>query len=154
MRWAIKDRAWWVEPYINFAQEQTHLSSLDAGDRRTGATRTRSQIQNFFRNGATARGWVDFGPDGIKGNADDFLMATGETLAQIQDRVLGVGVNSAPLWTSVPAYTVFGVRAGITIAKHHSIFVDFENLGNESVRGISWGMDAPGRGVSVRYSLR
>jgi hypothetical protein len=49
---------------------------------------------------------------------------------------------------------VFGVRAGFTFAKHHTIFVDFENLGNETVRGISWGMDAPARGVSVRYILR
>lgn len=153
-RWAMRDKPWWVEPYVNFAQEQTYLSSLDISDRRTGATRTRSQIQNFFRNGATARGWVDFGPDGIKGNADDFLMATGETLAQIQNRVLGTGVNSAPLWTAVPSYAVFGIRAGFTIAKHHTVFVDVENLGNESVRGISWGMDGPARGVSVRYVLR
>jgi hypothetical protein len=31
--------------------------------------------------------------------------------------------------------------------------VDFENIGDENYRGLSWGMDAPGRGVSVRYGL-
>ena len=51
-------------------------------------------------------------PTASFGNADDILIATGETLAQIQDRVLGVGVNSAPLFTAVPGYAVFGVRFG------------------------------------------
>ena len=157
-KWTMHGDGWskglWIEPYFNFAQEQTNLSSLDLSDRRTGANRTRGQIQNFFRRGATNRGWVDFGPDGIKGNADDFLIATGETLAQIQDRVLGVGVNSAPMWTAVPAWQMFGIRAGYTFAKHHTIFVDLENLNNESRRGISWGQDSPGRGISVRYILR
>jgi len=153
-RWTMSERGLWIEPYFNFAQEQKNLSTLDQGDRRTGATRTRAQIQNYFRRGATENGWVDFGPDGVRGNADDFLIATGETLTQIQDRVLGVGVNSAPLWTSVPAWQMVGIRLGYTFLKHHTIFVDFENLGNESRRGISWGQDAPARGISVRYILR
>ena len=42
-----------------------------AGTRRTGATRTRTSIRNFFLNGATARGWVGVGPDGVIGTADD-----------------------------------------------------------------------------------
>jgi hypothetical protein len=33
------------------------------------------------------------------------------------------------------------------------VLFDFENLTDESYRGISWGMDAPGRGIYVRYSL-
>jgi hemoglobin/transferrin/lactoferrin receptor protein len=154
VRYANAGQHWWVEPYINFAATQTHLSSLDLGDRRTGATRTRSQIQNYFRRGATVNGWVSAGADGVFGNSDDILMVTGETLAQVQDRVLGVGVNSAPMFTEVPSYVVFGVRAGVTFGGHHTIFVDFENLTNESFRGISWGMDGPARGISVRYLLR
>ena len=59
------DRRWWVEPYAHFGWKQTHLSSLDLGDRRTGAGRSRASIQAFFRNGARARGWVGAGPDGI-----------------------------------------------------------------------------------------
>ena len=52
---------WWVQPYSLFAGTQSRLSSLDAGDRRTGAGRTRGQIQNFFRRGATVRGFVNAG---------------------------------------------------------------------------------------------
>src|SRR5678816_3529600 len=148
-RYAKSGQKWWAEPYVMFAQEQTHLSSLDLSDRRTGATRTRGQIQNFFRQGARVRGWINPGPDGTFGNGDDFLIATNETLAQIQDRVLGVGVNSKPLWTAVPAYGIVGVRFGLRFGPH-SIVLDASNLGDKNYRGISWGMDGPGRMVTVR----
>ena len=58
VRYAPQGRSWWVEPYGNIAAKQTHLSSLDLGDRRTGSGRTRASIQAFFRNGARNRGWV------------------------------------------------------------------------------------------------
>jgi outer membrane receptor for ferrienterochelin and colicin len=95
LMYSSDDRRFWVEPYLHVAAEQTHLSSLDLGDRRTGASRSRTSIRSFFLNGATARGWVSPGPDGALGTPDDVLTATGETVAQIQDRVPGVGVNSA-----------------------------------------------------------
>jgi hemoglobin/transferrin/lactoferrin receptor protein len=153
VRYAPKGRAWWVEPYGNIAAKQTHLSSLDLGDRRTGSGRTRASIQAFFRNGARFRGWTSAGPDGVFNNADDTLVATGETLAQIQDRVLGVGVNSSSLFPELPGYAVFGVRGGYRFGRHE-LLVDLENLGDENYRGISWGVDGPGRGVSLRYVAR
>ena len=67
--------------------------------------------------------------------------------------MLGVGVNSAPLFTEVPGYAMFGVRAGFRRASHE-ILVDVENLTDENYRGISWGIDAPGFGLSVRYLIR
>ena len=103
-----------------------------------------------FGNRAGARGWVNAGADGIPNNADDILIATGETVAQVQARVLAGGPS---LFTAVEGYAVFGVRFGWHRGPH-SVFVDFENLGDQNYRGISWGMDAPGRGVSARYSLR
>jgi outer membrane receptor protein involved in Fe transport len=146
-------RRWWVQPYLHAAAKQTHLSSLDLEDRRTGAGRSRTSIRAFFLNGATARGWVSPGPDNTLGTADDLLTATGETLAQIQDRVLGIGVNSSSLFTAVPGYAVFGVRGGIRMGPHE-VLVDLENLGDENYRGISWGLDAPGLGIAVRYIAR
>jgi hemoglobin/transferrin/lactoferrin receptor protein len=152
VRFAPSGGRWWVQPYSLFAGTQSRLSSLDAGDRRTGASRTRGQIQNFFRRGATVRGFVSAGADGVFGNADDTLIQTGETLGQVQDRVLGVGVNSSALWTEVPSYTLLGVRFGMRVGPH-SILIDAENLTDESYRGISWGMDGAGRGLVVRYSI-
>jgi outer membrane receptor protein involved in Fe transport len=152
-RYTPKKGHWWVQPYVMFAMRQSHLSSLDLTDRRTGAERTRSSIQNFFRNGARNRGWVNSGADGVANNADDILIATNETLLQVQDRVLGVGVNSSLLWTALPRYTLFGVRFGLRVGPH-LIIVEGENLFDRSYRGISWGMDGPGRGVTARYQFR
>ena len=151
-RFATPGRSWWVQPYLRIAADQPNLSSLDLTDRRTGAERTRASIRSFFLNGATARGWVSPGPDGVRGNADDVLDLTGETLAQIQDRVLGTA-NSSSLFTQVDGYVVLGVRGGFSRGPHQ-ILVDFENLTDTNYRGISWGMDAPGFGVNVRYGLR
>jgi hemoglobin/transferrin/lactoferrin receptor protein len=143
-----------VEPYLHAAARQGRLSSLDLDDRRTGGGRSRSSIASFFNNGARARGLVGNGPDGVAGNADDVLLATGETLARVQDRVLGPGVASAPLFPELPGYAVFGVRGALRLGDRHELLVDVENIGDVNYRGISWGMDAPGRGVYVRYTAR
>ena len=146
-------RRFWVEPYLHAAAAQERLSSLDLGDRRTGASRSRSSIASFFTNGARARGLVSAGPDGVPGNADDLLLATGETLAQVQVRVLGPSGAAQPLHPVLAGYFVFGVRGAIRFAARHEVLFDLENLGDESYRGISSGMDAPGRSLYLRYSL-
>ena len=104
-----------------------------------GADTSRSSIANFFNNGARARGLVNAGADGIPGNADDTLNATGETLAHIQNRVLGVGVNSAPFYTAVPGYVTLSVRGGLRFGERHEVLLDFQNIGDRNFRGNSWG---------------
>jgi outer membrane receptor protein involved in Fe transport len=154
IRYAPAHRPFWLEPYLHAAGRQSRLSSLDLTDRRTGAERTRSSIANFFNRGARVRGLISPGADNTFGTADDFLIATNETLVQVQDRVLGVGVNSSSLFTAVPGYAVFGLRGGVRIGERHELFADFENIGDRNYRGISWGVDAPGRGLSIRYSFK
>jgi len=151
-RFAPQGQRWWVQPYLRIAADQPNLSSLDLADRRTGAERTRASIRSFFLNGATARGWVSAGPDNVVGTADDVLNLTGETLVQIQDRVLGTATSSS-LFTQVDGYATLGVRGGLSFGRHQ-LFVDVDNLTDTNYRGISWGMDAPGVGVNVRYALR
>jgi len=154
IRYAPTGKRYWIEPYMHAANRQDRLSSLDLDDRRTGGGRTRGAISNFFNNGARFLGLVNTGPDGIRGNADDRLVATGETLAQVQNRVLGVGVNSAPLYTGVPGYVGFSVRGGIKLGERHEVLLDFDNIGDRNYRGISWGVDAPGRGIFAKYNIR
>jgi len=154
VRYAPRSGRWWIEPYVHAAARQSRLSSLDLADRRTGAERTRSSIANFFSRGARVRGLIGAGPDGILGTADDVLLATGETLAQVQDRVLGMGVNAAPLYRAVPGYVTFNVRGGFRLGERHEFTADFENIGDRNYRGISWGVDAPGRSVTLRYTAK
>jgi hemoglobin/transferrin/lactoferrin receptor protein len=144
---------WWVEAYIHLAGRQERLSSLDLEDRRTGARRTRGQIQDFFIGGASVRGYVGPGPDLILGTADDVLLATGETLVQVQDRVLGVGVDSSQLYTAVPGYVTFNLRGGVRLAEGQTLMLDFSNIGDRNYRGISWGVDAPGRSLAIYYKI-
>jgi outer membrane receptor protein involved in Fe transport len=152
IRYQSERGRFWVEPYLHAAAEQDRLSTLDLEDRRTGATRSRASIASFFTNGATARGLVGAGADGRVGTADDVLNETGETVGQVQARVLGTA-NSAPLFSSVAGYALFGVRGGARFGRHE-LLVDFDNIGDASYRGVSWGIDAPGRGVYVRYATR
>ncbi len=144
---------WWAGTYVHAAAAQDRLSTLDLDDRRTGAGRSRTSIRNFFLNGATARGWVGPGADGAFGTADDVLTATGETVAQIQDRVLGVGVASAPVFRSVAGFVTVGFRGGVRVGRHQWA-IDLENMTDVNYRGISWGVDAPGRSISMRYVAR
>jgi hemoglobin/transferrin/lactoferrin receptor protein len=153
VRYLAANGRWWAEPYLHLAARQNNLSTLDLEDRRTGATRTRSNIKNFFYNGATVRGWVGPGADNVAGNADDILAITGEKLAQVQSRVLGTA-DSAPLYTYVHGYATLGIRGGIKFGAKNELLIDFENLGDENYRGIAWGVDAPGRNLTVSWRTK
>lgn len=143
----------WIEPYIYGARKQDRLSTLDLDDRRTGATRSRANIAAFFGRGALARGLIGPGTDNRLGTADDILLPTGETLPQVQNRVLG-SANSAPLYRYIPGFLTFNVRGGFRIGESHEVVLDFENLADKNYRGISWGMDAPGRSFGFRYNYK
>ncbi|HVF21607.1 MAG TPA: TonB-dependent receptor [Pyrinomonadaceae bacterium] len=151
----------YVEGYSTMTGRQNRLSSLDLADRRTGGARSRTNIQNFFRRGACVRGLTTTGPTGC-GSAGGILTATGETLAQVQNRLLPIGavingvrvVNNdtlVPLFPYLPGYGLVGVRGAWKFNETSEVFVDFENIFDKSYRGISWGIDGAGRGVTVRY---
>ncbi len=154
----------YVEAYSTLAARQNRLSSLDLVDRRTGAARSRAQLQNFFRRGACVHGLTTPGSTGC-GSAGGILIPTGETLAQVQNRLLPIGATingvtvvdnntSVPLFTAVPGYGLVGLRGTMSFGDRSEVFVDFENIADKSYRGISWGVDGAGRGVTVRYRYK
>lgn len=151
----------YLEGYSILTGRQNRLSSLDLGDRRTGGGRSRGNIQNFFRRGACVRGLTTPGGSGC-GSAGGILIPTGETLAQVQNRLLPLGATINGVFvadnnTVVPThpylagYGLVGVRGGMKFNKSSEILVDFENVLDKSYRGISWGIDGAGRGVTMRY---
>ncbi|MCA1573305.1 MAG: TonB-dependent receptor [Acidobacteria bacterium] len=143
----------WIEAYSMLAGRQDRLSSLDLSDRRTGAARSRMNIQNFFRRGACVRGLTTPGTMGQCGSVGGILIATGETLELVQNRVLG-GAQSAPLFTSIPGYGLVNLRGGFNLTEDQQISVDFENIADKSHRNPGWGIDGPGRSLTVRYQLK
>ena len=151
----------YIEGYSTMAGRQNRLSSLDLVDRRTGGGRSRANIQNFFRRGACVRGLTTPGGGGC-GTAGGILIPTGETLAQVQNRLLPIGAiingvrvvnndTAVPTHPYLAGYGLVGVRGGWKFDETSEVFVDFENIFDKSYRGISWGIDGAGRGVTVRY---
>jgi hemoglobin/transferrin/lactoferrin receptor protein len=136
-------RRFWAEAHLTAADRQSRLSSLALADRRIGASRSRANIASFFNNGARVRGLV----------AGGILTSTGETLLQVQNRVLG-SVNSAPMFTAIPGYVVFGLRGGFPVSERSDLMLDVTNIGDRNYRGIGWGIDGLGRGVTVKWRWR
>lgn len=145
--------SYWIEAYTTLAGRQDRLSSLDLADRRTGASRSRTSIQNFFRRGACVRGLTTPGTNGQCGSSGGTLLSTGETLSQVQRRLLGAE-QSAPLFTQIPGYGLFGLRGGFRFYERHEFTLDFENIGDKNYRAPGWGVDGPGRSVTARYRYR
>ncbi len=154
----------WIEAYSSLAAKQSRLSSLDLSDRRTGAARSRSQIQNYFRRGACVNGLTTPGITGC-GSAGGTLIATGETLAQLQDRLLPIGatINGVtivdnntfvPLFLSMPSYATANLRGAFTFNENSTVFVAFENITDSHYRNPSWGIDGAGRGVTVQFRYK
>ncbi|MBC7796606.1 MAG: TonB-dependent receptor, partial [Pyrinomonadaceae bacterium] len=153
-RYEPTGKPYYIEAYSTLADKQNRLSSLDLSDRRTGATRTRTQIQNFFRRGACVRGLTN-NPDGRCATGDEtVLLETGENLAQVQNRVLGVGVNSAPLFTKLPSYAILNLRGGYKMGDGSLITFEFTNIADKFHRNPSWGIDGMGRSFRVGYRFR
>lgn len=144
---------YWIEAYSALAGRQGRLSTLDLSDRRTGAARSRTNIQNFFRRGACVRGLTTPGTNGQCGSAGGILIATGEALTQVQNRVLGAA-SSAPMFTAIPGYGLINVRSGFRFNDKQEISMDFENILDKSHRNPGWGIDGPGRSITGRYKYR
>jgi hypothetical protein len=51
-------------------------------------------------------------------------------------------------------YGLFAQEIWSPLAQDRLRFLDFFNLLDKNHRGVGWGIDAPGRGLTVRYRLR
>jgi len=165
LRYQPANRRFWVEGYANGAGRQSRLSTLDLADRRTGAARSRANIQNFFRRGACVRGITTPGANNQCNTAGGILIATGETLAQVQNRLLPIGAvingvrvadndTAVPLFTSIAGYLLLNLRGGFRFSENQDVTVDFENIADKSYRAPGWGIDGAGRSFSAAYRFR
>lgn len=165
LRYQPSNKKFWVEGYSNLTGKQARLSTLDLADRRTGGSRSRNQIQNFFRRGACVRGLTTFGTNGQCGTAGGVLLATGETLTQLQNRLLPIGATingvfianndtSVPLFIAISGYGLFNIRGGYRFNERHEVNFDFENIGDKMNRSPGSGIDGSGRGFQIRYRVK
>lgn len=143
LTWQPASSRWWVEGNMQAATRQNRLSDADFGDARIGASRTPASIASFFNGTAVDRGLVSNG----------VLLATGETLAQVQSRVLG-GSPLLALFTETPGFVVFGVRGGVRLGSRLELSVIGENIGDRNYRLHGSGVDEPGINVLARLRAR
>jgi len=144
LRWQPSGRAYWVETYSLWSDRQARLSSIELADQRIGAVRTRSSIAAYFNNGAVARGLMQAG----------VLLPTGETLAQVQDRVLGAGITSAAMFTKSPGFATINFRGGYRAGEHSEVVWMLENVLDKNYRTHGSGVDSAGRNLQLTYMLR
>lgn len=132
-----------VEATMTFARPQTRLASGDLSDARIGGRRTAGTIAAFFNGTAVDMGLVRAG----------LLLATDETLAQVQARVLN-GASASYLFTAEPGWVAFGARALWPLGRSVDLIVIGENLTDRNYRLIGSGVDAPGANVQFRTRIK
>jgi iron complex outermembrane receptor protein/hemoglobin/transferrin/lactoferrin receptor protein len=156
-------RVAWLEASSDVVGAQERLSGGDLTDERIGAARRRGDIAAFFR-GSLLRPYLNAGADGAFGTADDRLAATGETLLQIQQRVLPLGAtingvrivddnSRVPLWLRTAGYATVHLRGSLRLTERLHLDVAVLNLLDKNYRTHGSGLDAPGRNLFVRLRL-
>ena len=143
VKWERAGSPVWLELYSNFAAPQRRFSDNDISQARIGGIRTREEIAGFFNGGAIARGLVRNG----------ILLATGETLAQVQLRVLGPGLQPNQLFRKNHGFALLNLRGGFRIGERSSVTVILENILDKNYRTMGSGIDGPGTNAAVRYSF-
>jgi hemoglobin/transferrin/lactoferrin receptor protein len=58
------------------------------------------------------------------------------------------------MFSAIPGYAIFGVRGGVRLGERQDLSVDWSNLLDKNYRGISWGIDGPGRSLTIIYKVR
>jgi outer membrane receptor protein involved in Fe transport len=146
---------YWIEGYSTIADKQDRFSSLDLGDRRTGASRSQAQIESYFRRGACVYGLTRNATGTCNANVNTYtLVSTGENITRVLARVLGPGNPTTPLFTSLPSYATVNLRGGFTINEKTSMFFAFENILDKFYRNPSWGIDGAGRSFTTQLKYR
>ncbi|WP_396624894.1 TonB-dependent receptor domain-containing protein [Luteitalea sp.] len=143
VKWEPSVHPVWAEAVITAAATQDRLSPGDLADARIGGRRRRADIATFFNGTATDMGLVQAGR----------LVPTGESLAEVQARVLG-DADVSYLYTSTPGFVVVSLRGGWRLTSHVDATVIVDNLTDRNYRWHGSGTDAPGVSLMAKLGVR
>jgi outer membrane receptor protein involved in Fe transport len=163
LRYQAKQRSSWVEASASLSGKQVRFSGGDVTDERIGAARRRTDISAFFQGGLISPHILP-GHDGQLGTGDDVFGPTGETAAQIRDRVLPLGATingvrvvddgtRVPLYTNTRGFVAVSVRGGLTLVDGVRVTLGLSNAFDRNYRVHGSGVDAPGRHLFAALSV-
>ncbi|MBC7925871.1 MAG: TonB-dependent receptor, partial [Bryobacteraceae bacterium] len=146
LRYAPSGRRPWIEASLSASGEQSRLSGGDRDDERIGASFRRVDVASFFRGSRVAT---------LVDPSTGVFLPTGETLPQIQNRVLPIGASingvrvvddnsRVPLFLSTAGWATVGIRSGIPLGERWQLNASLENLLDRNYRYHGSGVDAPG----------
>ena len=134
VRWNRTGGRLWLEGIFVGMLAQDRLNPADVEDVRIGAFRDAANIATYFNNGAVELGVVQ---DGI-------LLSTGETLEEVQLRVLGPGLQGRPLFDETPGWWTMALRGGFNINASSELTFSIANIFDRNYRLHGSGFDSPG----------
>ena len=151
-RYSPASRRFWVEWAASASGAQRRLSGGDLDDERIGASRRRTDIGDFF-GGTRVKPFLD--------SAGRFA-PTGETLREIQDRVLPIGAiingvavlndsTRVPLYSATAGWVALEIRGGIPLGEGLTLLFALSNLADKNYRVYCSGLDAPGRSAYAGF---
>ena len=156
VRYTPQGRRPWLELSLAASGAQERLSGGDRDDERIGASRRRRDIADFFQ-GARVRPYLD---------AAGVFAPTGETLREIQDRVLPLGAtiggvrvanddSRVPLYLRTAGWAAVNLRGGLPLGERTQLLFGVDNALDRNYRAHGSGMDAPGRSAyaGVRFAF-
>lgn len=138
-------RRWWITAAATLTGAQERLNGGDLDDERIGASRSRNDIAAFF-GGARAQAFVD---------GRGVFLPTGETLAQIQNRVLPSVASAAQrvaLYPRTAGWVSVDLAGGYRLGERWTLNLAVSNLLDRNYRVHGSGFDAPG--VNAFAALR
>lgn len=157
VRYTPSGRRPWLAIGASVSGAQRRLSGGDISDERIGAARSRRDIAAFF-GGTRAGAHLD--------DAGERFLPTGETLRQMQDRVLPLGTlingvrvlddnTRVPLYLRTGGWFALDLRGGIPLGERLSLNFAVMNVFDANYRTHGSGVDAPGISayVGARYSF-
>ncbi|HTU99834.1 MAG TPA: TonB-dependent receptor [Luteitalea sp.] len=143
VKWEPSVQPYWAEAVITMAARQDRLSPGDLSDARIGGRRRRADVASFFNGSAIDLGLV----------RDGRLVQTGETLADVQARVVGTA-DATYLYTSTPGFLVISLRGGWRVTSRFDATVILDNLTDRNYRWHGSGVDAPGFSLAAKLRVR
>lgn len=140
LRYVPTGRRPWLEVSATAAGPQELWNAGDYDDERIGASRRRRDIADFFGS-ELAKPWI----------AGGRFTPTGETLLQIQNRVLpGVSdTTRVALYGRTPGFVDFSIQTGLPLSERMRISAGIGNLLDKNYRVHGSGVDSMGRSVFV-----